>query len=215
MKTIYHKQSFNITELPLKDIHIIDDWCPNDLWETFLKNIELDPRWIYDNDVTYEDGETTEVTWAYRFYKKWFKPFGTQHLHVKPIIDLMLEQFGIGFEQFDYCGLNGQTEGMQGTIHKDSFRPMNVSFLWHCNKKWDTNWGGKFRVYKFDTLDQGIRGFSKTIIDEYQIAEIEFKPNRLIIIDGRYPHSADAPINCNFNLRKTLVVRGNVAKCLT
>lgn len=215
MKVIYHKQSFNITKLPLENIHVIDDWCPLDVWDNFLLKIKRDPRWIYDNDVTYEDGETTEVTWAYRFYRKWKNSYGDQSRYIDPIIDLLLTQFKIEYEQFDYAGLNGQTEGMQGTIHKDSFRPKNISFLWHVNKEWNKDWGGAFRVYEFDTLDKGVRGFNKEIIDKYQIAEIEFKPNRLIIIDGRYPHSADAPENCNFNLRQTLVVRGNVAKCLT
>jgi len=212
METIYHSKLFKIDSLPLTDIHVIDDWCPTSIWDAFLKDIKKKPRWEYNNDVTYEDGETTEVTWAYRFYGKWFKQYGSQYKIVDPIIEKMCEDFGVAYQQFDYAGINGQTEGMQGTIHKDSFRPNNISFLWHCNKEWDSEWEGKFRVYKFDTLEKGVRGYSKELINKYQIAEIEYKPNRLIILDGRYPHSADAPLDCNFNLRQTLVVRGNVAE---
>jgi hypothetical protein len=60
---------------------------------------------------------------------------------------------------------------------------------------------------------EGQRGFSKDLVDKYQIAEIEYKPNRLIIIDGTLPHSADAPnTNSGYAFRKTFVARGHVAE---
>ena len=175
-----------------------------------LKNTN---RWSFDNDVTYEDGETTEITWIMRLFRKWMKPAGDYVEFGRPIIDKMCSDFNVEFEQFDFAGINGQTQGLQGTIHKDSFRPRNITFLWHCNTEWDNNWGGKFRVYEKDTLDKGHRGFSEELVQNYQIAEIEYKPNRLIIVDGSYPHSADAPNSkSGYAFRKTFVARGNVAK---
>jgi hypothetical protein len=141
------------------------------------------------------------------------KPAGDYVEFARPVIEQMCNDFGVEFEQFDFAGINGQTQGLQGTIHKDSFRPRNITFLWHCNTEWDSNWGGNFRVYEKDTLDKGHRGFSEELVQNYQIAEIEYKPNRLIIIDGSYPHSADAPNSSSgYAFRKTFVARGNVAK---
>ena len=67
------------------------------------------------------------------------------------------------------------------------------------------------RFYKQDALEE-VKGFSEDIVDKYQVAKVDYKPNRLVIMDGRIPHSADAPINSTYNLRQTMVVRGNVAK---
>ena len=209
----YYNKPFKLQELPLEDIHVIDDWCPNNLWARFNNVLKITNRWSFDNDVTYEDGETTEITWIMRLFKKWMRPAGDYVEFARPIIDQMCSDFGIEFEQFDFAGINGQTQGLQGTIHKDSFRPRNITFLWHCNTEWDSSWGGSFRVYQRDTLDEGQRGFSEELVKNYQIAEIEYKPNRLIIVDGSYPHSADAPNSSSgYAFRKTFVARGNVAK---
>ena len=140
--------------------------------------------------MTYEDGETTEVTWIMRLFKKWMKPAGDYVEFSRPIIEQMCNDFGIEFEQFDFAGINGQTQGLQGTIHRDSFRSKNITFLWHCNTEWDSKWGGSFRVYEKNTLELGVRGFSQEIVDKYQIAEIDYKPNRLIIFEaGKHVHS--------------------------
>ena len=47
-------------------------------------------------------------------------------------------------------------------------------------------------------------------IKNHQIAEIEFKPNRLIMFDGRIPHGADAPHeSARYIDRRSLVIRGD------
>ena len=213
MQTIYQNNTFKLKNLPLEAIYVIDNWLPENMFTQFDNVLAKTNRWIFDNDVTYEDGETTEITWIMRLFKKWMKPAGDYVEFARPIIDQMCSDFGIEFEQFDFAGINGQTQGLQGTIHKDSFRPRNITFLWHCNTEWDSSWGGSFRVYQRDTLDEGQRGFSEELVKNYQIAEIEYKPNRLIIVDGSMPHSADAPNSSSgYAFRKTFVARGNVAK---
>ena len=213
MKVKYYNSSFKLDTLPLDAIHVIDDWCPPELWQRFNNVLEKTARWNFDNDVTYADGETTEITWGMSLFKKWMKPVGDYAEFSRPVIEQMCNDFGVEFEQFDYAGINGQTQGLQGTIHVDSFRAKNISFLWHCNPEWQSEWGGSFRVYQKDTLDKGHRGFSQELVDNYQIAEIEYKPNRLIIVDGSYPHSADAPTpESKYAFRRTFVARGNVAK---
>ena len=213
MQTIYQNNTFKLKNLPLEAIYVIDNWLPENMFTQFDDVLGKTNRWIFDNDVTYEDGETTEITWIMRLFKKWMKPAGDYVEFARPIIEQMCNDFGVEFEQFDFAGINGQTQGLQGTIHKDSFRPRNITFLWHCNTEWDSSWGGSFRVYQRDTLDEGQRGFSEELVKNYQIAEIEYKPNRLIIVDGSMPHSADAPnSNSGYAFRKTFVARGNVAK---
>lgn len=211
MEVKYYTDIFKLESLPLDAIHVIDDWCPKDMWKAFNEHVDNTHRWSYDNDVTYEDGETTEITWILRLFKKWMTPQGDYAEFSRSIIDKMCEDFGINFLQFDFAGINGQTQGLQGTVHRDSFRKNNITLLWHINEVWNKNWGGSFRVYSREA--EGQRGFSKELVDNYQIAEIEYKPNRLIIVDGSYPHSADAPSSISgYTFRKTFVARGNVAE---
>lgn len=44
----------------------------------------------------------------------------------------------------------------------------------------------------FDEPHQGLDGRQEHI-NNHQVAEVEFVPNRLVIFDGRIPHGADAP----------------------
>jgi len=213
MEVVYHKTAFKLSELPLTKIHVIDDWCPQELWYNFENKISKSNRWSFDNDVTYKDGVTTEITWAIWLYGRWMKPLNDQSEIADPIIQKLCDDFGVQYDQFEFSGINGQTRGLQGSVHVDAYRKKNISFLWHLNTEWKPEWGGAFRVFKLDTIDQGHRGFSQELIDNWQIAEIEYKPNRVIIMDGRYPHSADAPTDeSGYTLRKTMVVRGEVAK---
>jgi len=213
MEVKYYTDIFKLETLPLDAIHVIDDWCPKDLWKIFNEHVDDTHRWSYDNDVTYEDGETTEITWILRLFKKWMTPQGEYAEFSRSIIEKMCKDFGINFLQFDFAGINGQTQELQGTVHIDSFRKNNISFLWHINEVWNKNWGGSFRVYSREA--EGQRGFSEELVKNYQIAEIEYKPNRLIIVDGSYPHSADAPSKeSGYTFRKTFVARGNVAEII-
>tara|TARA_Y100000389_G_scaffold198239_1_gene234371 strand:+ start:3800 stop:4453 length:654 start_codon:yes stop_codon:yes gene_type:complete len=213
MEVKYYTEPFKLDKIPLDAIHVIDNWCPQDMWQTFAEKVDNTGRWNFNNNVTWDDVGTTEVTWMMPLYGKWMKPYDTYSLMAKPIIERMCSDFGVEFKQFDYAGLNGQTRGLQGTIHKDNYRRKNLSFLWHINPEWEERWKGAFRVYKKDALDKGQRGFSDRLVQEWQIAEIKYKPNRLIIMDGSYPHSADAPgIESGFTLRKTMVVFGNVVE---
>jgi hypothetical protein len=211
MEVKYYNKPFKLDKLPLDAIHVIDDWCSQEMWHQFNKNVDNTHRWSYDNDVTYDDVGTTEITWILRLFKRWMKPAGEYAEFSRPYIEKLCNDFGINFLEFGFAGINGQTQGLQGTIHTDSYRKNNITFLWHINDTWHSDWGGSFRVYSRES--EGQRGFSKDLVDKYQIAEIEYKPNRLIIIDGTLPHSADAPnTNSGYAFRKTFVARGHVAE---
>jgi hypothetical protein len=58
-------------------------------------------------------------------------------------------------------------------------------------------------------MQQGLHGRANHI-KNHQIAEIEFKPNRLVVFDGRIPHGADAPDEkARYMDRKSIVIRGD------
>ena len=52
--------------------------------------------------------------------------------------------------------------------------------------------GRSFPLRIYDEMQQGLHGRANHI-KNHQIAEIPFKPNRLVVFDGRIPHGADAP----------------------
>jgi hypothetical protein len=117
--------------------------------------------------------------------------------------------FGFMWERFQYFGLNSQTQGLEGTTHADC-EPQddwNLSFLYYPNKFWNDSWGGSLRMY--DKMQQGIHG-REDHIKNHQVAEVYFKPNRLLIFDGRIPHGADAPKPAaRYMDRRSLVIRGD------
>ena len=118
-------------------------------------------------------------------------------------------EFGFKWVRFQYAGLNSQTQGLQGTTHKDCDLDdeWNLSFLYYPNKFWNESWGGALRQY--DKEQQGLDGRDEHI-KNHQIGEIEFKPNRLIMFDGRIPHGADAPDpSARYMDRRSLVIRGD------
>ena len=58
-------------------------------------------------------------------------------------------------------------------------------------------------------MQQGLHGRAEHI-KNHQVAEIEFKPNRLLIFDGRIPHGADAPTPAaRYMDRRSFVIRGD------
>ena len=117
--------------------------------------------------------------------------------------------FGFQWVRFQYMGLNSQTQGLQGTTHADCSPEdeWNLSFLYYTNKFWNKEWGGSLRFY--DEMQQGIDGRDEHI-KNHQIGEVEFKPNRLLMFDGRIPHGADAPSpKARYIDRKSIVLRGD------
>ena len=83
-------------------------------------------------------------------------------------------------------GANSQTHGQNGTCHSDcaSWDEWNISFLYYTNQFWNPNWGGKLRFYNNHVEAGGILEY----MDEYEIGSVDFKPNRLLMFDGRIQH---------------------------
>tara|TARA_Y100000996_G_scaffold415402_1_gene409868 strand:+ start:2527 stop:3213 length:687 start_codon:yes stop_codon:yes gene_type:complete len=115
--------------------------------------------------------------------------------------------FGFDWVRFQYAGANSQTMGQHGTCHSDCHEDdeWNLSFLFYTNQFWNPNWGGKLRFY-----DETIQGGIKDLMDEHEIGHVDFKPNRLLMFDGRIPHGAEAPTEkARYIDRKSIVIRGD------
>ena len=109
--------------------------------------------------------------------------------------------------------MNGQTIGLQGTVHEDcqDKDDQNISFLYYNNLHWQQEWGGQLRIYD-ETAKREV-GFHDNLL-QHQIHAIDYKPNRLLMFDGRIPHSADAPVGTTYHNRQSLVVRGSEAELI-
>ena len=115
--------------------------------------------------------------------------------------------FGFTWTKFQYAGANSQTHGQNGTCHSDcaAWDEWNISFLYYTNQFWNPNWGGKLRFY-----NNHVAGGILEYMDEYEIGSVDFKPNRLLMFDGRIPHGADAPNErARYADRKSIVLRGD------
>lgn len=228
MELIYHDGPFdlNTIEYPLKDIHIIDNYLEHDIhyWvdETLHKsNIWSKSNLVRGNSIT---GLPHHELWGATLMNNQSYPRAyhelnsydykhAYHLGVRCIAEWLNDRlqmdFGFKWERFQYMGLNSQTQGLHGTTHADCEPEdeWNLSFLYYTNKFWEKHWGGPLRIY--DAMQQGLHGRDNHI-KNHQIAEIEFKANRLVMFDGRIPHGADAPTpEARYMSRKSIVVRGD------
>lgn len=232
MELIYHDESFKLQDIgfPLKDIHIVDNWLPVQIHYWIDNTFSRNQIWSKQNQVN--AGSPTglphhqfwgaELFDAGRRGKKYEYPNFAKDMHedswsdlydcraVARYLDRKLQtDFGFKWERFQYMGLNSQTQGLHGTTHADcrDEDEWNLSFLYYTNKFWEKHWGGPLRIY--DEMQQGLHGRANHI-KNHQIAEIEFKPNRLLIFDGRIPHGADAPTpEARYMDRKSIVIRGD------
>ena len=215
MEIVYLNEPFKIQELPLTKVYVLDDWLAQPLHHFYDEQISQSNIWSKTNQVA--GGSSTGLPhhsfWGATFFRNDYKmdddalPETTWFTRY---LDRRLQtEFGFKWVRFQYAGLNSQTQGLQGTTHQDCDMndEWNLSFLYYPNKFWNKSWGGKLRLY--DEGQQGLDGRDEHI-KNHQIGEIEFKPNRLIMFDGRIPHGADAPEpSARYMDRRSLVIRGD------
>ena len=198
MEVVHINEPFKIQDLPLKKVYVLDDWLSQPLHHFYDNFIETTSMWAKTNRVN--SGSPTGLPhhsfWGAKFFgynyevepdtpKEW--TYFTRYLDRR-----LQTEFGFKWVRFQYAGLNSQTVGLQGTTHQDCAMndEWNISFLYYPNRYWNPSWGGTLRLY--DETQQGLDG-REDHIKNHQIGEVEFKPNRLIMFDGRIPHGADAP----------------------
>ena len=216
MEVIYLDEPFKIQDLPLKDIYVIDNWLAQSLHYHYDAHLCRTNLWSKTNQVN--SGSSTGLPhhsfWGGTFFRENYQmdtatiPIDT---YFTGYLDRRLQtEFGFKWVRFQYAGLNSQTQGLEGTTHSDCREEdeWNLSFLYYPNRFWNPKWGGTLRLYD-ESPQSGLDGREEHI-KNHQIAEIEFKPNRLIMFDGRIPHGADAPNpSARYMDRRSLVIRGD------
>ena len=214
-KVVFIDEPFKIDDLPLKDIYVLDNWLCSELQQHYDQQLRMTNFWAKTNEV--RSGSPTGLPhhsfWGGSLFREDYEtdddvnPFDVKF--TKYLNRRLQTEFGFKWVRFQYAGLNSQTQGLHGTTHSDckDEDEWNLSFLYYPNTFWNPTWGGALRIY--DSPQQGLDGRDDHI-KNHQIAEIEFKPNRLIMFDGRIPHGADAPNpSARYMDRRSLVVRGD------
>jgi hypothetical protein len=201
MKIVQHLKPFKLTELPLTDIHVIDNWLTPETQKWFNDGID-NSYWSLSNCVLAPDGSYNHRFWGIPFYNE-DAYYNENKTYLGKVLNIRLQkQFGFTWKKLSYMGMNGQTQGQEGTIHIDSESSLNLSFLYYNNKTWKPEWGGQLHFYV------GEKGKEK------KVASVDFVPNRLLVFDGRIPHQADAPIDNQYQFRTSLVIRGEKAELI-
>jgi len=175
-------------------IYIWDNFLPQFKAEFIEEQIFLNSNWRYINQASTEF--CSHIIW------------GRSYLDLKPpycMIDLMDEiksKTGIELTKVEYCGLNGQTKGMDACPHWDcepEVSHKHISFLYYIGQ---FNSNGNLLLYNEDLFEGNRRS-----LDVYR--KIEFIGNRLVIFDGSNMHSAKGPNNNTF--RMSFIWRGEYA----
>jgi hypothetical protein len=208
-----------IEKLPLDKIYVLDNWLAHPIHKKVDESLK-GARWGKSNEVRGDDptGLPMHQFWGASMYcdDNWSDEVDNGIiLWSKYLNERVGEDFGFEWENFQYMGGNSQTQGLYGTIHTDCplDEDQNLSFLYYTNTHWEDHWGGVLRLY--ETPEDGIETIQGFDLREngIQIAEVEFKPNRLIIFDGRIPHGADAPNpSARYMDRRSIVIRGDKVK---
>jgi len=217
LEVVHIDEPFKLSseDFPLKKIYVLDDWLCTELHHAFDSFITQASIWSKTNQVGSKSstGLPQHSFWGASFFRDDYKiedDIIPSHTYFPKYLDRRLQtEFGFKWVRFQYMGLNSQTQGLEGTTHQDCHvdDEWNLSFLYYTNRFWSPKWGGILRMY--DEEQSGILGREEHI-KNHQIAEIEFKPNRLILMDGRIPHGADAPSpSARYVDRRSIVIRGD------
>jgi len=209
----YIDKPFHVVELPLTKIYVIDDYLETSIHHSINDTFTKASIWAKGNEVR---GDSPTGLPHHQFWGASFLRGDEEDKNclrslylAKAFNERIQTDFGFKWIRFQYMGLNSQTQGLHGTTHSDCPQEdaWNLSFLYYYNTFWNSNWGGTLRFY--DDHQQGLDGRNEHI-QNHQIAEVEFKPNRLLMFDGRIPHGADAPNeNARYADRRSIVLRGD------
>ena len=215
LKIEYVDGPFSVSSLPLDSVYVIDNYLPTNLWHHINRTLTGAMIWSKTNQVrgASRTGLAHHSFWGTSFFRGHDREPEIDDLKSLTIMNALdskiQSDFGFKWERFQYMGCNSQTQGLHGTTHSDCAEDndWNLSFLYYYNTFWNPAWGGDLRFY--DEPQQGLDGRDEHI-KNHQIGTVEFKPNRLVMFDGRIPHGADAPNErARYADRRSIVLRGD------
>lgn len=218
LEVVYLDKPFKVKDLPLDKVYVIDNYLSTTLHHWIDKRLTNSLIWAKTNQVNSRNktGLPHHSFWGASFYREFEEvEHGMDNMDIampKWFNRKIQTDFEFQWIRFQYMGLNSQTQGLHGTTHSDckDEDDWNLSFLYYYNRYWNPSWGGTLRFY--DSPQQGLEGRDEHI-KNHQIAEVHFKPNRLLMFDGRIPHGADAPSpKARYIDRRSIVLRGDEVK---
>lgn len=219
LEVVYLDEPFRVSELPLTKVYVFDNYLSKELHHAIDDAFTRQSIWSKTNEVGGDNptGLPMHSFWGGSFLRHYGKEHDVANMHT--ILPLWFNRkietdFCFQWTRFQYMGLNSQTQGLHGTTHQDcdDDNEWNLSFLYYYNKFWNPKWGGTLRFY--DSPQQGLHGRDDHI-KNHQIASVDFKPNRLLMFDGRIPHGADAPNpSAKYIDRRSIVLRGDEIKLI-
>ena len=215
-------KAFTIKDFPLGNkVYVIDNYLETSTHRWIHRKTSEGPRWAKQNQVNaqHPTGLPHHQLWGASFFKT--DDYGNPEIepgetdvtveHARWLNRKICTDFGFKWKRFQYMGTNSQTHGQHGTTHCDCDEQdeWNLSFLYYYNKFWNPAWGGDLRFYDKGVYQAGLDGRDEHI-EKHSIGSIEFKPNRLLMFDGRIPHGADAPTErARYADRCSIVLRGD------
>ena len=213
---------FHIDKLPLDKVYVIDDYLEQTLHHFLDQKISNQPTWSKTNCVKGQSktGLPHHQFWGTSFFRgdkngNMVNDTPEEYTYIAKWLNRkIMTDFGFKWVRFQYMGTNSQTYGQHGTTHHDCDEQdeFNLSFLYYYNTFWNKEWGGTLRFY--DAPQQGLIGRDEHI-ENHQIAEVDFKPNRLLMFDGRIQHGAEAPSEkAKYIDRRSIVIRGDECRLL-
>ena len=224
VEIIHRDKPFKIRDMPLGEkVYVIDNYLETSVQHWIERIVKQSNMWSKSNKVRGKSktGLPHHELWGASFYVGQNEDgslikgdcTNLQVLPGKYLNRKICTDFGFKWKRFQYMGMNSQTHGQHGTTHADCDQEddYNLSFLYYYNKFWNPHWGGKLRFYSENRgggiLDQ---------MDDFEIGSVDFKPNRLLMFDGRIQHGAEAPSSdARYIDRRSLVVRGDEIELLT
>jgi len=172
--------------------YVFDDFFP----ATQIMQLERwalqTPHWMLTNSAHDEHGKAQHRIWGASYIQA-VQRKGWPGL--PPIlfsaVATMFQKIGVTITAPEYVGLNGQSRGQDGSIHIDCAPDATdqLSLLIYVGENTD----GDLILYDKD--------------DRQRLTErIDFRPNRVVAMDGSIPHAARAPSDDKF--RMSVIVRG-------
>ena len=105
-----------------------------------------------------------------------------------------------------------------GTIHEDTGLDdaciHNLTFLYYDQARWEDDWGGDLIMYNGEYHNHREHKGIPEDAEDYEIGRVQYKPNRLVIMNGAITHrhpgpSAEYTKENGFPYRTSMVVRGD------
>jgi hypothetical protein len=151
------------------------------------------PHWMLTNSAHDEDGRARHRIWGASYIQA-LKRSGWPGLPplLFSAIGTMFQKLGVIITAPEYVGLNGQSRGQDGSTHMDCAHDAadQLSLLIYIGEDTD----GDLLLYDKDEPER--------LTDR-----IEFRPNRVVALDGSIPHAACGPTNDKF--RMSVIARGS------